>query len=145
MDHQIGAPRNAWEAIRYFHAVTLDYVDELKRRFPNHDISITPSRLSPIPFKKSTNAQLDFEVQVWDRALQLAFEIFSESKFVPGVGPRLCGHGSLSVRPAIHWRLTLSENADDQWICWVRNEEPKRLDADFLLEQLKQLLAPLPH
>jgi len=145
MSHQIGAPKHAWDAIRYFHAVALDFVWDLKKQFPNHHIFITPSTLSPAPIEKLTDASLEIEIQVWDRVLQLAFETFTADQFVPGLDLRVCGDGSLSIRPGIHYRLTLPMNADDPWVCWIPNQGPRTFDADFLLEQLTRLLAPLPH
>lgn len=139
MSYQVQRPKTARDAIQYFHAVALDYVTNLKKQFPNHNISIEPSCLSYHPL-----TQLNIEVRVWDRTLHIKFEIFAEQQWDQAFNEPLRGKGSISLAPYSYFFLYLLDHGNYGWLYSGKERNGKTLDADFLLDQMKPLLDQLP-
>lgn len=140
MSFQIQKPKTARDAIRYFHAVALDYVTDLKKQSPNHDISIEPSQL---PYDHQLN-QLNIKVRVWDRTLKIEFEIFTKPQKDNGLLTYLLGTGSISLHPHFNILLYVLDRGKDEWLYSWNDQRGKTLDAGFLLERMQPLLDQLP-
>lgn len=126
-------PKTAREAMRYFHAVALDYIIDLKKQFPSHDISVTPTELS-------NTDRLRIEIRIWDRTLRIEFEVFETLKSDPGLGWRYLGTGIITGPGQAYVRLIVPFPEDEWKYCTPDNQFTK-LDAEFLLERMKPLLS----
>jgi len=139
MSHQVKKPKTARDAMRYFHAVALDYVTDLKKQFPNHDISIDPSTLPYHPL-----SQLTIEVRVWDRSLHIEFQMFTEPKRDDTLHGQIIGKGRIHLYRIFDCLLYLLPYDKNEWRYWKGPEQTGVLDADFLLERMRLLLDQAP-
>jgi len=135
LSYQLEKPKTAREAIRYFHAITLDYIAELKKQFPNHDISVYPSTLAYHP-----PTQLVVEARVWDRTLHIEFEVFPQPRRDEMFNAHLAGKGKIHQHRVFDCLLYILPHGKDEWRYWLGHERSGILDADFLLEQMRPLL-----
>jgi len=137
MSYLVKKPNTARDAMRYFHAVALDYVADLKERFPNHDISCTP-------FELSADNPLNIKARVWDRTLHIEFEIFATPQQDSGLRTDILGNGRLMLLHHFEFRHYVLAHGKEEWL-YLGNKQRGTLDADFLLERMPLLLDQLPY